>query len=240
MLVNLKQLPNAEIEISGELSGEQFAAYRAPALKQLHQTVTIDGFRPGHIPENVLVAKLGKEKILLEMAELALREHYPKIITENKIAAIGRPEITITKIATDNPLGFKIKTAVEPTVKLPDYKKIAREINATPVEAVMAEGQEDKLQTSDKRRLQIMAEIIKASEFAIPPLLRENEARVKVSLVLNHIAETEKISAPEEEMEKEVKHFKEHYPKAEPERLRAYVVNMLINEHVWRWLESQK
>jgi hypothetical protein len=53
------------------------------------------------------------------MAELALSEHYPKIIEQEKIDAISRPEIAITKLARKNPLGFKIKTAVLPEIKLP-------------------------------------------------------------------------------------------------------------------------
>ena len=59
---------------------------------------------------------------------MALNEHYPKIIEEEKIDAISRPEISITKLARKNPLGFKIKTAVLPEIKLPDYKNIAKDI----------------------------------------------------------------------------------------------------------------
>jgi FKBP-type peptidyl-prolyl cis-trans isomerase (trigger factor) len=88
--------------------------------------------------------------ILEEMAEMALADYYPKIISgeiesekidpvrgregsqrpsaSNGIDAISRPEISILKLARKNPLGFKIKTAVMPEIKLPDYKKFAKEI----------------------------------------------------------------------------------------------------------------
>jgi trigger factor len=64
------------------------------------------------------------------MAEMALSEHYPKILEENKIDAISRPEISITKLARKNPLGFKIKTATLPEMTLPDYKGIAKKITS--------------------------------------------------------------------------------------------------------------
>ena len=52
---------------------------------------------------------------------------------EKKIDAIGKPEIQITKLASGNPLEFKIITAVVPEVKLPDYKKIAqKEVEKSP------------------------------------------------------------------------------------------------------------
>jgi FKBP-type peptidyl-prolyl cis-trans isomerase (trigger factor) len=48
-------------------------------------------------------------------------------LIEEKIDAIGRPEIHITKIAKDNPLEFKIITTVVPEIKIADYKKISKE-----------------------------------------------------------------------------------------------------------------
>jgi FKBP-type peptidyl-prolyl cis-trans isomerase (trigger factor) len=61
---------------------------------------------------------------------MAISDAYPKILEENKIDAIGRPEITITKIAKGNDLEYKIKTAVIPEITLPDYKKIAKTENS--------------------------------------------------------------------------------------------------------------
>lgn len=126
--MEIKRLPDSEIEIAGEISAGDFEFFREKAIKKLSEEVKIDGFRPGNIPEKILINKIGEPAVLDEMAELALQKAYPKIIEENKIQAIGRPEITITKIARNNPLGFKIKTAVMPEIKLPDYKKIAEPI----------------------------------------------------------------------------------------------------------------
>jgi len=64
--------------------------------------------------------------------------------------------------------------------------------------------------------------------------------RVTTALVLAKIAEQEKIGAPADEVEKEVAHMKQHYPEADEHRLRAYVANLLVNEYVFRFLESQK
>lgn len=124
----IKKLPKSEIEIEGELDSEIFESYFTQALKKLGENVTLDGFRKGKVPENVLLANIPEMHILEEMAELALGEHYPKIIESEKIDVIGRPEIAITKLARKNPLGFKIKTAVLPTIKLPDYKGSAKKI----------------------------------------------------------------------------------------------------------------
>ncbi len=128
MKINIIKLPKSEIEIEGELEADVFEGYFQKAFKKLAENVEIPGFRKGKAPENILLSKIPEINILEEMAELALGEHYPKIIEENKIDVISRPEISIMKLARKNPLVFKIKTAVVPEVNLPDYKKLAKKV----------------------------------------------------------------------------------------------------------------
>lgn len=114
--------------IEGEIPYTELETHRAAALAELGKNISIDGFRKGHIPEKVLVGRVGEMAILYEMAERALAAAYPEIIREHALDTIGRPEITITKIAKNNPLGFSITVALVPAVTLPDYKKIAQEV----------------------------------------------------------------------------------------------------------------
>jgi len=126
--IEIKELGNSEIEITAEIAVDEFESYRGKVIKKLSESVEISGFRKGHVPESVLVQKVGEDAILHEMAEVALADFYPKILKDKKIDALGRPQITITKIAKGNPLGFKVKTAVVPQIELPDYKVIAKKI----------------------------------------------------------------------------------------------------------------
>lgn len=128
--IKVTKLPQREIEIEGEISKEHMAEMHKKALAKLKETVEMDGFRKGNVPDNLIVQKVGAMKILEDAAEMALNKAYPEILEEKKIDAVGRPEITITKIAPDNELIFKIKTALAPEIKLGDYKKIAQELNA--------------------------------------------------------------------------------------------------------------
>src|SRR3989338_4589232 len=177
MRVKVNKLPKSEVEIEGELPVEIFESYFAPALKKLGGDLEVPGFRKGKAPENILLANLGEMKILEEMAALAFGEHYPKILEENKIEAIGRPEISITKLARKNPLGFKIKTAVLPEVKLPDYKKIAKKAKEESPEKDkgVSASDEKENQIREKTRLKIIEAIIKETEIDLPEILAEIE-----------------------------------------------------------------
>ncbi len=139
MEIEIKKMPGCEIEIIGEISADDFEARRGEVIEKLSEGVKIDGFRPGKAPKKVLAEKMGEGVVLEKMAELSLKKAYPEIIKENKIEAIGRPEIIITKIAPNNPLGFKIKTAIMPEIKMADYKKFVPEINAEKEEVSVSE-----------------------------------------------------------------------------------------------------
>ncbi|MEK7641811.1 MAG: trigger factor [Patescibacteria group bacterium] len=125
--VAVKKLDKSQVEITGSVAALTWGKYRGKALKNINDSVTVDGFRKGMVPENILIAKAGEMAILEEMAELALSQAYLDILITEKIDAIGKPEIRVTKLAKDNPLEFVAVTAVVPEVNLPDYKKIAHE-----------------------------------------------------------------------------------------------------------------
>lgn len=138
----IKKLPKSQVVISGEVPVEKFEEYRVHALKNIGAEVEVDGFRKGKVPENVLAKKVGEEKILYEMAELALDEVFPALLEEYGVDPIGKPAVSITKIARGNPLGFSITVAVMPEITLSDYKKIAKKIVAEKEDSIEVTGGE--------------------------------------------------------------------------------------------------
>jgi len=66
------------------------------------------------------------------------------------------------------------------------------------------------------------------------------EKRAKTQLVLQKISLEEKIEPNKEQVEKEIKNLIEQYKGADPERVKAYVEMVLINDAVIRFLENIK
>jgi FKBP-type peptidyl-prolyl cis-trans isomerase (trigger factor) len=64
--------------------------------------------------------------------------------------------------------------------------------------------------------------------------------RVKAELLVTKIAEEEKLEPNVEELEKETKHLLEHYPDADPLRVRIYIYGQMRNEKVFDFLENLK
>jgi len=351
--INIKKLPKSELEIEGEIEIDAFEAYFSKALKKIGEKLELPGFRKGKVPENVLLSNIPEAQILGEMAEMALGEYYPKILEKEKIDAIGHPQISITKLARKNPLGFKIKTAIMPEMQIPDYKQIAKKVlsemkeeeenvNVTEKEVEdtimdirksrapkihIKEGVEltekdsqpatlteelpefndtfvqalgpfkdikdfkEKLkeniklekenQAKEKTRLKIIEKIIDDLKIDIPEILIEieldkilyrmesdisqmglkfedyskhlnkttedlrkefrvdAEKRAKFALILNKIAELEKIVADPEQVALEIAKILEHYKDADRGGAKFHVENVLTNEKVFQFLENQ-
>ena len=77
----------------------------------------------------MIIEKFGELYILGEAAELVIDETYPKLIEEHKLNTIGHPNVSIVKIAPENPLIFKAQVSLMPKAELPDYKKLAGEFS---------------------------------------------------------------------------------------------------------------
>ncbi len=146
MKTTINKLDKSELEIIGSLPVADFEKYEEKALSVISERLELPGFRKGKAPASVVKENVTEMMILEEMAELAIKDVYIKIIEENKIEAIGRPQVAITKIAKGSDLEFKILTAVLPEMKLPDYKKLATDQKSkNPIaEVVVAEADVEK------------------------------------------------------------------------------------------------
>lgn len=338
MKTEIKKLEESQVEIKVSIPSEKLMAAWPKALQTIQKVAEVDGFRKGHVPENLLISKFGDMAILEEAAQITIQDAYPTIVTENKLEVLGYPEIMITKLAKDNDLEFTAKVAVMPELELPNYKKIAAKLMKETVEVTVTDeevtavidevrkskatkekvGEEEKEtlpevtdefvkalgdftdvsdfkskvranilkdkenKEKDKKRVAIVEEIEKETKTSLPHVLidaevdrmvaqlrsdvasfggsfegylthmkkteadirkewhGEAERRAKIQLILNKVAAEEKIVPDQAEIDKEVGHLMEHYKDLEKSRAEGYVFQMMQNEKVMQFFESQK
>lgn len=133
MKTELKKLPKSQIEIDFELDEQEFQKHVDRALLHLKEHVKMDGFRPGQVPLKVVEEKVGKENLLMEAGDLAVKESYTRFLNENNLEPIGEPDVQILKIAKGNPFLFKVTVTVLPEINLPDYKEIASRVKTNEI-----------------------------------------------------------------------------------------------------------
>lgn len=133
MEYSLKELLKSEVELSVSIPFNEFESQVKKAAVLISEEIEIEGFRKGKSPYGVVKQKVGELAIYEKAADLAIRESHRKLTEQlfhegkfsKEFPPVGRPEITVTKLAPGNDLCYKIKFAVLPQVKLPDYISIA-------------------------------------------------------------------------------------------------------------------
>ncbi|MEK7117969.1 MAG: trigger factor [Patescibacteria group bacterium] len=224
--VEIKKLPKSEVEIGGEIAASLLSEARKKAIKKFSEKLDLPGFRKGHVPENIVLEKISEREILEEAANILLNEFYPKIILDEKLDAIGRPKVSITKLALGNPLEFTVITAVLPEFELPEYKKIAQSVKPSFVESdsttageeeiddVVAEIEKNKMkhnfQDPNELRAKIKENIIAEKKF--------REVEKKRVAMIDAILEKTDIELPEilieSEIEKSIAQMKDEITRA--------------------------
>ncbi len=140
MNISIEKLPKSVVKITVEISEKDVEKYVVLAVKKLNEQVSFPGFRPGHIPEDILLKRLGEEAFYQEVNDVALTSSYADTVIKEKLDVVSRPEI---KIILKKPLKYEAVVAVMPEVDLEDYKTIS--IPLKKVEADEKDIQEELL-----------------------------------------------------------------------------------------------
>ncbi len=127
-IIKRKDLTAGEIQIEVEIPFDVVNSFKQDAVKEISNEVEIDGFRKGTAPEKIVVQKVGEMMVLEKSSYRAIYNVIPIILATEKIDALTFPNITVTKIAKDNPVEFKMSVVSMPKISLPDYKSIAKSV----------------------------------------------------------------------------------------------------------------
>ncbi len=125
----VKKLPKSQVEITVTLPWEEWKEELHHAAEHLAKDVKVSGFRPGKAPRDVIEKRFGKPAILVEAAEHAVQHSYPRALKQEEIDAIGKPEVTLGKLAEHEPLEYTVVTAVLPEVILKPWKDAVKGVN---------------------------------------------------------------------------------------------------------------
>lgn len=143
MTVSIKELKDSHIEVTIEVSKEILEKARKVEVAKLSKQANVPGFRKGHVPEKILIQKLGEEYVNAHVQMEAVNEAYRDAVETEKLEVIEQPHDL--NIVSENPLKFTVVVSVMPKLSVDDgYKKFKIEkkevkVEEKDVEAVLKE-----------------------------------------------------------------------------------------------------
>ena len=129
-----------QLKVTVEVPESRVEEQMRRTARKVGRDVTIPGFRPGKVPYNVLVQRLGREALRSEAVEEMINPVFEEALAEIEVAPYARVSVDDLQM---EPFVVAFTIPMEPVVQLGDYRAIRRDIE--PV-AVSDEAVEEALE----------------------------------------------------------------------------------------------
>lgn len=116
-----KQIDGGKIQLTITLTADERQRFELRALRQAGADLNVKGFRPGHIPDDVIKKQLAPGALDQETMWEAVKEVYPKLIKELDLSVVGQPTLALQ---STEPFVILATVAKLPAVDLGKWEKI--------------------------------------------------------------------------------------------------------------------
>ena len=110
-------------EFSFKIEKEEWKELQDSAFEKVNKNAKIDGFRPGKAPRSVYEKAYGKQEILFEAADMAIKKEYERIIEKEKVMPVIEPKVDLVACDEDK-MEVKFVFVTEPKVELGEYTNL--------------------------------------------------------------------------------------------------------------------
>ena len=135
------------VKLTIDVSAEAFEDAIRKAYEKNKNKISIQGFRKGKAPYQMVIKMYGKEMFYEEAANLLIPDAYEETAKDCGFEIVSRPEIDIEQIESGKPFIFTATVARKPEVTLGEYKglEIAKKeitVSDEEIDAEIAKEQE--------------------------------------------------------------------------------------------------
>lgn len=141
----LEKMPQSKMRVTVTIPWKEVEGQLAAAKKKVLNEAEIKGFRKGNVPEEVFIKQFGTFPFFQEVAYSAVDSTYVSALTDNKVLAIGKPEVNLKSFGENQDVVYEILVDVLPEVELPDYKSLHTKFPEVAADVVGDEEVEDAI-----------------------------------------------------------------------------------------------
>jgi trigger factor len=138
MKVTQEKLPASKIGLEIEIPAEMSKKVYEKVIQDLARTANIPGFRKGKVPRQILLQRLGHQRIKAAALEDLIQESLREAVKQESIAAIGNFELIssfdelIAQFKPGEPLTVSASVDVPPEVTIQEYSNLTVKAEETP------------------------------------------------------------------------------------------------------------
>ncbi|MGH3053564.1 MAG: trigger factor, partial [Gaiellaceae bacterium] len=178
MQSQVEELPENRVRLTGRVpahdgphAGEHAADDLAPSIKG-------PGFRKGKVPRQVLLQRVGHERLMTEAVESHIGGWFWNAAARNRVRPVAQPEYHFELPASDDQdWEFSATVAVQAKPELPDWKEL--EVGAAEVEVPeeLVQHELDALRATVAELVQVENRPVGPDDTVVVDLVAEEETR---------------------------------------------------------------
>ncbi len=139
MEYSIQKLEKSTVEISISIDKAEWTNYIQEAYNKNKFRYTLEGFRKGKVPFNVLVKRYGIEVFFEDAMDIAMQKAYGEVLQKEKLDPVSRPDVDINVVDEDS-LKFTIRVANYPEFEVAPYtgltfKKVVNKVKKAEIDA---------------------------------------------------------------------------------------------------------
>src|SRR4051794_15850891 len=124
MQAQVEELGNSKVRLTVEVPGADVKHAVEHAASDLADSVKIPGFRKGKVPFQVLVQRIGRDRLYAEAVESHIGSWFWNAAAQTRIRPVEQPEYGYELPQGDDAWKFTATVAVQPKPDLPDWSTL--------------------------------------------------------------------------------------------------------------------
>ncbi len=124
MKTDVEELSPTRVRLTVEVPFEELKPSLDQAYREIGRQVRIPGFRPGHVPRQVLDQRVGRGAVLDHAINEAVPDLLARAVLDAQVSALGQPEVEITKLDDGAEIAFTAELDVRPSFEIPDLGSV--------------------------------------------------------------------------------------------------------------------
>jgi trigger factor len=172
MQARVEELPENKVRLTVDVPGHDVEHAVEHAASDLSASVKVPGFRKGKVPLQVLISRVGKERLYSEAIESHIEGWYRNALTGTRVRPITRPEYEYDlPEAPDRDFSFTATVDVQPKVDVVDWTKLQVPAATAEVPPELVDEQLEALQFAVAELVPVEGRTAQAGDTAVVDLV---------------------------------------------------------------------
>jgi trigger factor len=174
----VEELPENRVRLTVQVPSHDVHHAVEHAAEDLSQSVKVPGFRKGKVPRQVLLQRVGRERLMTEAVESHIGGWFWNAAARNRVRPVAQPEYDFELPASaDEDWEFTATVAVQAKPELPDWKTLEVGVAEVEVPEELVQHELDALRSTVAELVPVEGRPVAPEDTVIVDLVAEEETR---------------------------------------------------------------